>query len=541
MFVKPFKVKSSVQLKTSERKKFRHLVEECFSRNPGISEVLPNKANIMVTKLFPHSNDLGMIQVHFVDKVPLFVTLERDNMPIPTVHTLWKIPDLLPRLTMPYIVLDKLLGGANLMLPGIHPESLPDYWETGDVVAVCTSSNGAALAVGIWAVSRNQAVANGMKGKGVIIYQAYQDQLWHFGSKEKLPTQPPPTYQRADAVMAPSDVSGESSLTEPLEDNDAGTDGVEEDAAVDQVTEAFEEVVIDKDKIVLDACYRAIKTSLKKTDIPILISNFNTQHVKPCLAQPVEIKHTKFKKVGVLMKELESQGLVTIKEVKKGVFHITEVNFTHDLLRTVRRLERETEEEEEEEENIAVVQAFTCNAHATKLFSLYGFKKGDVILRKKMRDVITDYIKSNDMTDPDNKSRIILDPLVSTLMKTRDTHASWNQVMQKVEAACGKCYVIALPDKFPITVKGDLPPIKFTVEKRTGNKKVTVISNFQVFGIEPKELAQKMQYVMSSSAAVVPGLKAGSENVLVQGDARKLATKLLLEQYKIPRSFVAAL
>ena len=170
-----------------------------------------------------------------------------------------------------------------------------------------------------------------------------------------------------------------------------------------------------------------------------------------------------------------------------------------------------------------------------------GFKKGDVILRKKMRDVITDYIKSNDMTDPDNKSRIILDPLVSTLMKTRDTHASWNQVMQKVEAACGKCYVIALPDKFPITVKGDLPPIKFTVEKRTGNKKVTVISNFQVFGIEPKELAQKMQYVMSSSAAVVPGLKAGSENVLVQGDARKLATKLLLEQYKIPRSFVAAL
>ena len=47
-------------------------------------------------------------------------------------------------------------------------------------------------------------------------------------------------FQRADAVMAPSDVSGESSLTEPLEDNDAGTDGVEEDAAVDQVTEAFE-------------------------------------------------------------------------------------------------------------------------------------------------------------------------------------------------------------------------------------------------------------------------------------------------------------
>ena len=67
---------------------------------------------------------------------------------------------------------------------------------------------------------------------------------------------------------------------------------------------------------------------------------------------------------------------------------------------------------------------------------------------------------------------------------------------------------------------------------------MTIISNFEVFGIEAKELAQKLQHVMSSSASVVPGLK--SENVLVQGDARKLASKLLLDQYKIPRAFVAS-
>ena len=147
------------------------------------------------------------------------------------------------------------------------------------------------------------------------------------------------------------------------------------------------------------------------------------------------------------------------------------------------------------------------------------------------------YIKSHDLADPEDKRKVRLDPILSTVMRTRDLTAPWNQVMQRVEASCGKCYVISLPDKFPKTVKGELPPIQFKVEKRTGNKKVTIISNFEIFGIEAKELAQKLQHVMSSSATVVPGLK--SENVLVQGDARKLASKLLLEQYKIPKSFVA--
>ena len=33
-------------------------------------------------------------QVHSIDKVPLFLTMESDNVPIPTIHTLWRIPDL---------------------------------------------------------------------------------------------------------------------------------------------------------------------------------------------------------------------------------------------------------------------------------------------------------------------------------------------------------------------------------------------------------------------------------------------------------------
>ena len=45
---------------------------------------------------------------------------------------------------------------------------------------------------------------------------------------------------------------------------------------------------------------------------------------------------------------------------------------SHLLLRGIKRLEKEEEDEEDEEEDIAVVSAFTCNAHAAKFFSKFG-------------------------------------------------------------------------------------------------------------------------------------------------------------------------
>ena len=168
-----------------------------------------------------------------------------------------------------------------------------------------------------------------------------------------------------------------------------------------------------------------------------------------------------------------------------------------------------------------------------------GYKKGDILTRKEIRANLTHYIRQQNLVIEGDKSRITLDPHLSDLSKIKDVKCMWNDVMQKAEQAFGQCYVISLPGRIPITVKGKLPPIQYKVEKRTGNKVVTLISNFTIFGIEGKELAQKLQLLQSSSACVVQGVKG--EEVLVQGDARKHATKLLLNEYKIPKTFVSDL
>ena len=56
------------------------------------------------------------------------------------------------------------------------------------------------------------------------------------------------------------------------------------------------------------------------------------------------------------------------------------------------------------------------------------------------------------------------------MIQTRELTSNWNTVMQKISSGCGQCYIISLPEQAPIVVKGELPPISFKVEKRSGDK-----------------------------------------------------------------------
>ncbi|KAF0877140.1 EIF2D factor, partial [Crocuta crocuta] len=58
------------------------------------------------------------------------------------VYTLWSCPDLLPVFTTWPLVLEKLVGGADLMLPGlvVPPAGLPQV-QKGDLCAIALLGN----------------------------------------------------------------------------------------------------------------------------------------------------------------------------------------------------------------------------------------------------------------------------------------------------------------------------------------------------------------------------------------------------------------
>lgn len=97
MFIKAVKTKSNVQLKSSERKKLQQKVSTKFTiTQDELNTLFPNKSSVSLIKLITHNEDI--VSVYAVDKKPLFFETP-DQMFLPTVYTLWIVPNLLPAFT----------------------------------------------------------------------------------------------------------------------------------------------------------------------------------------------------------------------------------------------------------------------------------------------------------------------------------------------------------------------------------------------------------------------------------------------------------
>ena len=89
---------------------------------------------------------------------------------------------------------------------------------------------------------------------------------------------------------------------------------------------------MDLDVVLEDAFIRACKTTAKKAELPILTSNFFRVHVIPACpphCSNLDIKKTKWKKLSKYLAEKQAEGIITIKEPKKGVETITDINQEH--------------------------------------------------------------------------------------------------------------------------------------------------------------------------------------------------------------------
>lgn len=122
MFVKPFKTKSNTQIKSTERKKLRSKIESAFNLGEDdLNKVLPTKGTLNHLKLILHSGQTTI--VYTCDRRPMFFEFspsgdETKCVILPTIYSLWILPDLVPIFTTHPNVLPRLASGADLMLPG---------------------------------------------------------------------------------------------------------------------------------------------------------------------------------------------------------------------------------------------------------------------------------------------------------------------------------------------------------------------------------------------------------------------------------------
>ncbi|XP_066217990.1 eukaryotic translation initiation factor 2D isoform X2 [Saccopteryx leptura] len=301
MFAKAFRVKSNTAIKGSDRRKLRADVTAAFPTlgTDQVSELVPGKEELNIVKLYAHRGDA--VTVYVSGGNPILFELEKNLYP--TVYTLWSYPDLLPTFTTWPPVLEKLVGGADLMLPGlvVPPAGLPQV-QKGDLCAIVLVGNRAPVAIGVAVVSTSEMLTSGLKGRGFSVLHTYQDHLWRSGDKSSPPSiaplalDPPELSEEKGSVQADPTLQGDMRhLTLEREEEENGED--QEMCGAKTLPEASEDPSVgdlspdptdgktlqeQMDELLQQCFLHALKCRVKKADLPLLTSTFLGSHVFSC-------------------------------------------------------------------------------------------------------------------------------------------------------------------------------------------------------------------------------------------------------------------
>lgn len=301
-------------------------------------------------KIESHGGEV--VSAHVVGKKPIVFHI-RDKL-YPTIYLLWMLPGkFIPYFTTWHEVVPKLNNGADLMLPGIIVKEelgLRAYGKLnkGEVVAVNTNRNSAAVAVGLTALSSEDMYMAARKGRGVEILHCIGDYLWQAGTKDPPPELGPPG--AAQTSEAPNESQLESTVTKG-EDHEQERNKEEPVAEIPSVavegtsTEVSEAASVEQkspqeqmDDLLKYCFLKAMKTTAKKLELPALISNFYRLHMAPaCPAdKSLDVKKSSYKKLSKFLESMQKETVVTVKELTKGVESITTINYDHHLIRSFR-------------------------------------------------------------------------------------------------------------------------------------------------------------------------------------------------------------
>uniref|UniRef100_A0A8C2X625 Eukaryotic translation initiation factor 2D n=1 Tax=Cyclopterus lumpus TaxID=8103 RepID=A0A8C2X625_CYCLU len=535
MFARQFRVRSNTAIKGSDRRKLKADISAAFPSLTAdeLTELVPNKEELNVVKIYAHKGDA--LTLYVLHKNPLFFELEKRLYP--TVYVLWRYPALLPTFRTWPPVLQKLVGGADLMLPGVVVPSsgLPEV-KRGDCCSVTLVNNRAPVAVGSAAVSSGEMRSLGMKGRGVCVLHAYMDNLWAFGDKSAPPSLP-------DAEGEGLEVNGEEYEADDIEEEEVEKCEEEEQEEQEEqertpgakVTNQARSDVLWRcdhgvtsrplisteimDALLLRCFLHALKSKVKKSELPLLTSTFLRNHMFSCCPSgtQLDIKKSSYKKLSKFLQAMQKQhNLVRVRELTKGVESIVEVDWKNRELRYFKVPEETDDEASPAPDRGDGAEPPYRPPEITALYSVSSrLEKGTILQPEEVRHIVTEYVKNNELVDENNK---------------------------KALGRMQECYQVVYPGHAPIRKKGHMEPIDISVASRGSNKKVTLIKNLEVYGLDPAAVGTALQRRVQASSVLQP-IPGSKDKVLVQiqGNQIHQVGNLLIDHYQIPRKYIQGL
>uniref|UniRef100_A0A8C3YFT4 Eukaryotic translation initiation factor 2D n=1 Tax=Catagonus wagneri TaxID=51154 RepID=A0A8C3YFT4_9CETA len=575
MFAKAFRVKSNTAIKGSDRRKLRADVTAVFPTlgTDQVSQLIPGKEELNIVKLYAHRGDA--VTVYVSGGNPILFELEKNLYP--TVYTLWSYPDLLPAFTTWPPVLEKLVGGADLMLPGlvVPPAGLPQV-QKGDLCAIALVGNRAPVAIGVAAMSTAEMLTSGLKGRGFSVLHTYQDHLWRSGDKSSPPSiaplapDPPDPGEEKGSVQADATLRGDlRHLTLEGEEEEVGE--VQHRCAEKSPSEATEDPSVggltaeptdgktlqEQMDELLERCFvHALKCRVKKADLPLLTSTLLGSHMFSCCPEgrQLDVKKSSYKKLSKFLQHMQQEQVIQVKELSQGVESIVAVDWKHPRITsfvipepspTSQAVQEGSREQPYHPPDIKSL--YCVPASMTLLFQESGHKKGSILDGGEVRTIVISYAKKHDLVDADNNNLVKLDPILcDCILEKNEQHTvmklPWDSLLSRCLEKLQPAYQVTFPGQEPVVKKGKICPVDITLAQRASNKKVTVVRNLEAYGLDPYSVAALLQQRCQASTTVTPAPGAkDSLQVQIQGNQVHHLGRLLLEECQLPRKHIQGL
>ncbi|KAK6497079.1 hypothetical protein TWF506_004561 [Arthrobotrys conoides] len=523
---------------------------------------------------------------------PLWV--KSDEGWFPSVYTCWEAVkyEVLPVVFTHDAVMEKVYGGADLMMPGVfgvRRAGSDGGVKAGEIVGVADyKKENVVLAVGVAETDIDSGGGRGGKGKAVRVLHWVGDELWGLGGSG---VNPPEILEIATA--APADVTGEEqgqdggvsleglnieeevvgesskSAGKRVEKEESDDEPAFPDMTTNEIDNAFRDALIYSLHAVLASPERA-SNAHHSLNFPLTSSYVLANLIIPKLPNiqnpNYSIQKTSWKKIQKMLKQMDKEDILKIKERGGDVFVYAVnwdstrlTNFTPYPIVTPKPKKKPVDESAAGPSSgpssgsstaIKVVELYKPPAKLNVLYEATGVPSKAFYTSSQVRDTLYKYFTSPTPSDPSetlvsstNARMITLNPLLSNLLldDTKDARllhsgsATRDLLAERFLRLHQQYYTIISPSGEESKPKSGQPPkITITLESRQGKKVVTRIKGLEVFGVDVGKFVDELKSVAASSVTKGPiegGGKAaeGFVEVMVQGDKSAEVDKLLIK------------
>ncbi|KAJ7145797.1 hypothetical protein C8R44DRAFT_755904 [Mycena epipterygia] len=597
MFKKPLStLKTSAPLRSSDRRKLRQRVVSAFGLSAEDGDLLVPDG-ILSVKFKNHLNEPGILYLS-PDGDPVWFTIGKDSEDlIPSVYTMWKRPKLLPFLSTPAAVIPVLVGGADLMIPGVvhHTPSLHE----GQLVSISQYTHGeiptlsCPLAIGRMALPSDQIQEGRQeKGKAVYVLHTWKDHLWDMGSKPDMPAPTSFALEQEPAGVTPLLPSDGGAIQDASPPPSSEDPDVSEEAPTALPT-ASSYTPNEISSLLQTSLLQALSTVLSEfptSSFPMSASMFFENYVLPYRPafpysvlpngseslnpQDITIKTSGHKSLTAFLKSAEKASFLTLKAPPKHGQHtelmVTGVNASHPTVaghksfvtckdietRAAKKSQREERlKVAEQDSGVEVKELWKPHMRSVELFEAFGGSSKTLYELVEIRTLLNEYITSNALINPREPAYINLDPLLSETITQKAKGKSKGKELETPPPAAVEFmkrdeltknilehmqpwHEVKAPGKEPVVKKGALKAIQVAVKIRQGRKASTLVSGFEPFlVISGEDMAEDLRKICAGATSVSPRVSTPGVEVLVQGKQSKIVVDYLTTK-GIPKKWI---